>query len=199
MAGRELHGADLRRGLTSEPDREKYTALCKLRRGRPLDGIVRVMPQSLNLTPQVSDNDLRGLEKSASCCVILPRSGYGSYATATGRRQNALSRLSGHAFRCVQKKTILPASLKGYCRNCGHRVLVRSLRTMVTTSCCARQHLKDGGIARWAQQLVPWLSASQPRIPLRGLMFSLPGSQSPENAVAYADAEKYVSNQSAMC
>jgi len=49
--------------LTSEPDKEKYTALRKLRRGRPLDGIVRVMPQSLNLTPQISDNDLRSLEK----------------------------------------------------------------------------------------------------------------------------------------
>ncbi|VFS79512.1 Uncharacterized protein conserved in bacteria [Raoultella planticola] len=49
--------------LTAEPDREKYTALRKLRRGRPLDGIVRVMPASLNLTPQTSDSDLRGLEK----------------------------------------------------------------------------------------------------------------------------------------
>jgi type VI secretion system protein ImpL len=36
------------------------------------------------------------------------------------------------------------------------------------------QHLKDGGIARWAQQLVPWLFDSQQRVPLRGLMFSLP-------------------------
>ncbi|MEQ9907374.1 type VI secretion protein VasK, partial [Pectobacterium odoriferum] len=44
-------------------DAEKYTALRKLRRGRPLDGIVRVMPESLNLTSQISDNDLRGLEK----------------------------------------------------------------------------------------------------------------------------------------
>jgi type VI secretion system protein ImpL len=33
--------------LASEPDREKYTALRKLRRGRPLDGIVRVMPRRL--------------------------------------------------------------------------------------------------------------------------------------------------------
>ena len=49
--------------LASEPDREKYTALRKLRRGRPLDGIVRVIPPSLNLTPQISDSDLRGLEK----------------------------------------------------------------------------------------------------------------------------------------
>lgn len=49
--------------LASDIDSDKYTALRKLRRGRPLDGIVRVMPQSLNLTPQISDNDLRGLEK----------------------------------------------------------------------------------------------------------------------------------------
>ncbi|MCS5948269.1 hypothetical protein LNP05_15505 [Klebsiella pneumoniae subsp. pneumoniae] len=39
--------------LASEPDREKYIALRKLRRGRPLDGIVRVMPSSLTLTPQI--------------------------------------------------------------------------------------------------------------------------------------------------
>ncbi|MCU3613598.1 type VI secretion protein VasK, partial [Enterobacter hormaechei subsp. oharae] len=49
--------------LASEPDREKYTALRKLRRRRPLDGIIRVLPESLNLTPHISDSDLRGLEK----------------------------------------------------------------------------------------------------------------------------------------
>jgi type VI secretion system protein ImpL len=27
------------------------------------------------------------------------------------------------------------------------------------------QRLKDGGIARWAQQLVPWLFDSQQRVP----------------------------------
>jgi type VI secretion system protein ImpL len=36
------------------------------------------------------------------------------------------------------------------------------------------QQLIDGGIARWAQQLAPWLTASRQRVPLRGLMFSLP-------------------------
>lgn len=30
------------------------------------------------------------------------------------------------------------------------------------------QHLKDGGIVRWTEQLVPWLAASQQRVPLRG-------------------------------
>ncbi len=49
--------------LLSEPDRQQYAALRKLRRGRPLDGIVRVMPSSLTLTPQISESDLHGLEK----------------------------------------------------------------------------------------------------------------------------------------
>ncbi len=50
--------------LLSEPDSEQYAALRKLRHGRPLDGIVRVMPSSLTLTPQISESDLRGLEKN---------------------------------------------------------------------------------------------------------------------------------------
>lgn len=107
--------------LAPEPDREKYTALRKLRRGRPLDGIVRVMPQSLNLAPQISDSDLRGLEKSANCCVIPPRSGCGSCATATGRRVCVLSRLWGQVFPYAQKKTILSASWSGCSRPCGRR------------------------------------------------------------------------------
>ncbi len=78
--------------LASEPDREKYTALRKLRRGCPLDGIIRVLPESLKLTPHISDSDLRGLEKSANCCVIPLRSGCGNCAAVTGRRVRVLSR-----------------------------------------------------------------------------------------------------------
>ncbi|QMD51174.1 ImcF-related family protein [Citrobacter sp. RHB35-C21] len=180
-------------GLTSEPDREKYTALCKLRRGRPLDGIVRVMPQSLNLTPQVSDNDLRGLEKISellrySAPVWLWQLCDSNWSQTKRPEQTVGARFPLRAKEddiTRQLERILPElraqGISQVAENNGHDFLLR-----------LGQHLKDGGIARWAQQLVPWLSASQPRIPLRGLMFSLPGSQSPENAVAYADAEKYV-------
>ncbi|MCS5880807.1 hypothetical protein LNP17_13375 [Klebsiella variicola subsp. variicola] len=78
--------------LLSEPDSEQYAALRKLRRGRPLDGIVRVMPSSLTLTPQISESDLRGLEKSANCCAMPPRSGCGNCATVSGRRLTARCR-----------------------------------------------------------------------------------------------------------
>ncbi len=58
----------------SEPDREKYTALRKLRRGRPLDGIIRVLPESPKLTPHISDSDLRGSGKNQRTAALF-RSG----------------------------------------------------------------------------------------------------------------------------
>ncbi|HCQ0110263.1 ImcF-related family protein [Citrobacter braakii] len=179
--------------LTSEPDREKYTALRKLRRGRPLDGIVRVMPQSLNLTPQISDNDLRGLEKISellrySAPVWLWQLCDSNWSQTKRPEQTVGARFPLRAKEddiTRQLERILPElraqGISQVAENNGHDFLLR-----------LGQHLKDGGIARWAQQLVPWLSASQQRVPLRGLMFSLSGSQSPENAVAYTYAEKYV-------
>ena len=179
--------------LTAEHDSEKYAALRKLRRGRPLDGIVRVIPQSFNLTPQVSDNDLRGLEKISellrySAPVWLWQLCDSNWSQTKRPEQTVGARFPLRAKEddiTRQLERILPElraqGISQVAENNGHDFLLR-----------LGQHLKDGGIARWAQQLVPWLSASQPRIPLRGLMFSLPGSQSPENAVAYADAEKYV-------
>ena len=146
--------------LTSEPDREKYAALRKLRRGRPLDGIVRVMPQSLNLTPQVSDNDLRGLEKISE----LLRYSAPVWLWQLCDSNWSQTKRPEQTFRCVQKKTILPASLKGYCRNCGHRVLVRSLRTTVTTSCCA------------------WASTSKTAVSPAGLSNLCHGCLPPSNA-----------------
>lgn len=184
--------------LASEPDREKYAALRKLRRGRPLDGIVRVMPASFNLTPQISDSDLRGLEKISELLRYsapvwlwqLCDSGW----SQSGRTEQAV----GAAFplRAAeddiirQLELMLPAlraqGVSQVAENNGHDFLLR-----------LGQHLAEGGIARRAEQLAPWLFASQQRIPLRGLMFSLPQGQSSgaiEDAglSAPAGAEKYI-------
>lgn len=184
--------------LASEPDREKYIALRKLRRGRPLDGIVRVMPQSLNLTPQISDNDLRGLEKISellrySAPVWLwqlcgskwsqgtrPEQAVGASFPLRAKEDDVISQL----------ELMLPAlraqGMSQVAENNSHDFLLR-----------LGQHLKDGAIARWAQQLQPWLTASQQRVPLRGLMFSLPDNKpaaiAGETADAVpADAEQYI-------
>lgn len=179
--------------LTTEPDKEKYTALRKLRRGRPLDGIIRVVPQSLNLTPQISDNDLRGLEKisellrySAPVWLWQLCDSNWSQAKRTEQAVGASFPLRAKADDITrQLELMLPAlrtqGVSQVAENNGHDFLLR-----------LGQHLKDGGIARWAHQLVPWLSASQQRVPLRGLMFSLPGSHPVHSSEGTAGAEKYV-------
>ncbi|MEL2233934.1 hypothetical protein, partial [Klebsiella pneumoniae] len=50
--------------MITETHQEKYAPLRKLRRGRPLDGVVRVMPSSLTLTPPKNELDPHRLEKN---------------------------------------------------------------------------------------------------------------------------------------
>lgn len=184
--------------LTAEPDKEKYTALRKLRRGRPLDGIVRVIPQSLNLTPQISDSDLRGLEKISellrySAPVWLWKLCDSDWSQ-TNRTEQAvganfpLRATEGDITR--QLELMLPAlraqGVSQVAENNRHDFLLR-----------LGKHLKDGGIVRWTEQLMPWLAASQQRVPLRGLMFSLPENKPADieegaAGAASVNAEKYV-------
>lgn len=179
--------------LASEPDYEKYAALRKLRRGRPLDGIIRVLPQSLNLTPQISDNDLRGLEKISellrySAPVWLWQLCASNWSQGTRPEQAVGASFPLRAKQddvIRQLEQILPAlraqGMSQVAENSSHDFLLR-----------LGQHLKDGAIARWAQQLLPWLSGSQQRIPLRGLMFSLPANKPAGTSEGTAGAEKYL-------
>lgn len=179
--------------LTAEPDQEKYTALRKLRRGRPLDAIVRVIPPSLNLTPQISDNDLRGLEKiSELLCYSAPvwlwQLCDSKWSQATRPEQAVGTSFPPRAKEddiIRQLERMLPAlraqGMRQVAENNSHDFLLR-----------LGQHLKDGGIARHAQQLLPWLSVSQQRVPLRGLMFSLSGNQPAETSEETAGTEKYI-------
>ncbi|UIL50975.1 type VI secretion protein VasK [Pantoea agglomerans] len=185
--------------LKEEPDSEKYTALRKLRRGRPLDGIVRVMPESLNLTPQISDNDLRGLEKISELLRYSAPVWLWQLCSSDWSQSKRPEQAVGASFPLRAKaddisrqlEQMLPAlraqGVDQVIENNSHDFLLR-----------LGQHLSDGGIARWAQQLVPWLSVTQQRVPLRGLMFSLPENKPAgisENGVAFnptsADTERF--------
>lgn len=179
--------------LASEPDREKYTALRKLRRSRPLDGIIRVIPQSLSLTPQISDSDLRGLEQISellrySAPVWLwqlcdskwvqakrPEQTVGATFPLRAKEEDIIRQLE------LMLPTLRAQGMSQIAENNSHDVLLR-----------LGQNLKDGGIARWAQQLLPWLSVSQQRIPLRGLMFSLPENKPADTSEKTTDPEKYI-------
>lgn len=179
--------------LTAEPAKEKYAALRKLRRGRPLDGIVRVIAEGQTLTPQISDSDLRGLEKISEllryCAPVWLWKLCDSDWSQTKRPEQAV----GASFPLRAKEEDITRQLERMLpelRAQGVSQVIENNRHDFLLR--LGQHLKEGGISRWAQQLVPWLSASQQRIPLRGLMFSLTGSPSPENAVAYADVENNI-------
>ncbi|EPN2804850.1 ImcF-related family protein [Serratia marcescens] len=179
--------------LATEPDSEKYTALRKLRRGRPLDGIIRVMPPALNLAPQVSDSDLRGLESIAGLLRYaapvwlwqLCESGW-SQAKRTEQAVGAHFPLRANEDDVIrQLERMLPAlrtqGVSQIAENNRHDFLLR-----------LGQYLNDGGFVRWTQQLVPWLSVSQQRVTLRGLMFSLPVNNTAETSEGTADAGQYV-------
>jgi len=179
--------------LTTEPDKEKYTALRKLRRGRPLDGIVRVIPQSFNLIPQISDNDLRGLEKISELLRYSAPVWLWQLCDSKWSQAKRTEQTIGASFPLRAKvdditrqlELMLPAlrtqGVSQVAENNSHDFLLR-----------LGQHLQNGGIARWAQQLVPWLYTSQQRVPLRGLMFSLPETHHIHTSEGTADAEKYV-------
>ncbi|RWT31144.1 type VI secretion protein VasK [Enterobacter cloacae] len=179
--------------LASEPDREKYIALRKLRRGRPLDGIIRVLPQSLKLTPQISDNDLRGLEKISELLRYSVPVWLWQLCDSNWSQDTRPEQAVGASFPLRAKadditrqlERMLPAlrtqGVSQVTENNRHDFLLR-----------LSQHLQDGGIVRWAQQLVPWLSVSQHRVPLRGLMFSLPEKKTAGTSASTADAEQYI-------
>ena len=183
--------------LTEEIDKEKFEALRKLRRGRPLDGIIRVLDASQNLTPQTSDNDLRGLEKIGEALRYQPPAWLwqlcGSNWSQDGRTEQAVGAsfpLGANQEEVAQQlEQLLPKlteqGTSQVAENISYDFLLR-----------LGQKLKDGGIARWAQQLSPWLYSNQQRIPLRGLMFSLP--QAAENTMADEAALLPLSRQHAL-
>nr|WP_154324527.1 ImcF-related family protein [Pantoea sp. 201603H] len=174
--------------LTAEPDKEKYTALRKLRRGRPLDGIIRVLGNAQNLTPQISDNDLRGLEKisallrySAPVWLWQLCDSKWSQATRTEQAVGASFPLRSQAEDITRQLERLLPELRA--RGVSQIVGERSHDFLLRLG----QQLQEGGIARWAQQLAPWLYSSQPRVPLRGLVFSLPADLSEDAAAVAAE------------
>ncbi|CAI2423068.1 Uncharacterized protein conserved in bacteria [Serratia ficaria] len=166
--------------LAAEPDSEKYAALRKLRRGRPLDGVVRVLAAGQNLTPQMSDSDLRGLEKIGealrySAPVYLWQL-CGSAWPQEGRKSQSI----GVTFppRAVpenvaeQLNRLLPQLREqGMSQIAEQRQYDFLLRLA--------QQFEQGESERWETRLVPWLYSSQQQVPLRGLMFSPNGEEKP--------------------
>lgn len=177
--------------LALERDSDKYTALRKLRRGRPLDGIVRMLAEGQDLTPQMSDSDLRGLEKIGealrySAPVYLWQL-CGSNWPQAGRKSQPI----GVTFPpraapenvAAQLNALLPQlreqGLSQVAENRSYDFLLR-----------LAQQFEQGESERWKTRLAPWLYGSQQQVPLRGLMFSLNGEDEPAIEAVGIDARR---------
>ncbi|WP_406894479.1 ImcF-related family protein [Serratia marcescens] len=177
--------------LALERDSDKYTALRKLRRGRPLDGIVRVLAEGQNLTLQMSDSDLRGLAKTGealrySAPVYLWQL-CGSNWPQAGRKSQPI----GVTFPpraapenvAAQLNALLPQlreqGLSQVAENRSYDFLLR-----------LAQQFEQGESERWKTRLAPWLYGSQQQVPLRGLMFSLNGEDEPAIEAVGIDARR---------
>lgn len=161
--------------LITEPDQEKYAALRKLRRGRPLDGIVRVMPSSLTLTPQISESDLHGLEKISELLGYAAPVWLWKLCDSEWPQADRAVQAVGVSFplRATEDDVARQlAQMLPTLREQGmHQIAEESRHDFLLR---LGQQLIDGEIAQWRRQLAPWLTTSRQRLALRGLMFSLP-------------------------
>lgn len=170
--------------LAADIDAEKYSSLRKLRRCRPLDGIVRVIGEGQNLTPQMSDNDLRGLEKISealrySAPVYLWQLCDSAWSQAARQPQAVGVMLPLRAI--PEEVTAQLNSLLPQLREQGLSQIADNNRYDFLL--CLAQQFEQGSSTGWAARLTPWLFSSQQRVPLRGLVFSLDGKEDPSAEV----------------
>ncbi|HBQ8731142.1 TPA: type VI secretion protein VasK, partial [Klebsiella pneumoniae] len=179
--------------LLSEPDSEQYAALRKLRHGRPLDGIVRVMPSSLTLTPQISESDLRGLEKISELLGYAAPVWLWKLCDSEWPQADRAEQAVGVSFplRATEEDVARQlAQMLPTLREQGmHQIAADTRHDFLLR---LGQQLIDGEIAQWRRQLAPWLTASRQRLALRGLMFSLP---EPRTVDPYQEADALPASQ----
>ncbi|MFA8088210.1 ImcF-related family protein [Klebsiella oxytoca] len=160
--------------LSLAPDTERLAALRKLRRSRPLDGIVLALDKA-QATSASLDNHLRTLEQVGEALRWQPPVYLWQVTDSAWPQDTRISQTVGALFPpgatpegvAQQLRAILPSlgerGMQQLCADPAHDYLLRLGRT-----------LEGSGIARWRTLLTPWLTERLQRVPLRGLMFSPP-------------------------
>ncbi|QRS17676.1 ImcF-related family protein [Klebsiella oxytoca] len=160
--------------LSLAPDTERLAALRKLRRSRPLDGIVLALDET-QATCATLDNHLRTLEQVGEALRWQPPVYLWQVTDSAWPQDTRISQPVGALFPpgatpegvAQQLRAILPSlgerGMQQLCADPAHDYLLRLGRT-----------LEGSGIARWRTLLTPWLTERLQRVPLRGLMFSPP-------------------------
>lgn len=163
-----IHGGS----LSAKVDNDRLSALRRLRRRRPLDGIVLVL-DNLQATAATLDSGLHTLEQVAQILRYQPPVYLWQRHDSDWPQDSRITQALGALFppRATpqdveqQLRAILPAMLaegtRQLCADSSHDYLLRFAK-----------RLQESGIPRWKALLTPWLSEHLPAIPLRGLLFS---------------------------
>lgn len=163
-----IHGGSLASGM----DTERLAALRKLRRSRPLDGIVLALNET-QTTAGTLDSHLRSLELVGEALSWQPPVYLWQVCDSVWPQDKRITQTVGALFPARatpetaerQLRAILPSlreqGMQQLCADPAHDFLLRFATQMETQ-----------GISRWKNLLTPWLNGHLKRLPLRGLMFS---------------------------
>ncbi|WP_425606929.1 ImcF-related family protein [Chimaeribacter arupi] len=162
-------------------DKERLSELRTLRRSRPLDGIVLALTHD-QATPSTLDTALRTLEQVGESLHYQPVVYLWQVCDTPWSQDEREAQPVGALFPARATPEIVSEQLTA---------MLPLLREQGMQQVCDRpphdfllrlgQCLKEKQIAHWKTLLTPWLKTHLKRVPLRGLMFSLPLSQK-ENA-----------------
>jgi type VI secretion system protein ImpL len=166
-----LHGGSLH----SQNDEPRLAAWRKLRRSRPLDGVVWAVTQAQSRVSSWMDDGLRTLEKSGEALRYQPPVYLWQVCESHWPQDERVTQPVGAVFAAHATPDAIERQL---------RSLIPQLREQGMQQVLAQQQhdfllrlaqsLGTSEAARWRQVLTPWFADYAARIPLRGLMFSLP-------------------------
>ncbi|CFQ34508.1 ImcF-related family protein [Yersinia bercovieri] len=147
----------------------------KLRRGRPFDGIVWAITAAQGSHPQWMDNGLRTLEKMGATLRYQPPVYLWQVCDSEWAQDTRVEQPVGVVFPVKATSEAVELQL---------RSLLPQLREQGMQQLSVEPHhdfllrlaqsLEQGDATHWRQRLTPWFTEYASRIPLRGLMFSLP-------------------------
>ncbi|WP_246201427.1 ImcF-related family protein [Budvicia diplopodorum] len=166
-----LHGGS----LSDEVNKDRLAALRKLRRGRPLDGIVWAVNTEQSKSSHSFDNGLHTLQQMGKALRYQPPVYLWQLCDSPWSQAERVTQPVG----VILPVKVMPDGVEQQLLSLLPLLCEQGLQQVSNM----RQHdfllrlgqsLEQGEAVRWKQVLTPWISEYAGRIPLRGLMFSLP-------------------------
>lgn len=184
-----LHGGSLHPQNSALP----LATWRKLRRSRPLDGVVWAITEAQSRQATWMDDGLRTLQKTGEALRYQPAVYLWQLCESAWPQAERVTQPIGTLFAAhVTPEAIEQqlASLIPPLRQQGlQQVFVKQPHDFMLR---LAQALGAGGAARWRSALTPWLADPAARIPLRGLMFSLPEGANSSGAATVVHEKTWV-------